>query len=82
MTTGHVDHKIAARIKLDELCAILAIVSVVADAEYAPDRLVEERAGSGAVMMNKNLFLVAYIGRASHVGDRARSKTALEIARP
>jgi hypothetical protein len=33
VTTGHVDHKIATQVKNDDLCAILAIVSVVADAE-------------------------------------------------
>lgn len=56
-TTGHIDHKIARQTKIEESCAILAIVSVVADAEYA--------LGEGArpiikVMKSTSLFLVAY----------------------
>jgi hypothetical protein len=34
VTTGHIDHKITGQLKFDELSAILAIVSVVGDAEY------------------------------------------------
>tara|TARA_R100000656_G_scaffold41161_1_gene34432 strand:- start:675 stop:776 length:102 start_codon:yes stop_codon:yes gene_type:complete len=33
MSSGRIDHKIAAKIKLDEFCAILAIVSRAGDAE-------------------------------------------------
>lgn len=35
MTSGQIDHKIALLIKIDDLCAILAIVSFTGDAEYA-----------------------------------------------
>lgn len=38
MTTGQIDHKIVARLSFDELCAIIAIVSCVGDAEYALDK--------------------------------------------
>lgn len=34
VTSGQSDHKIDAQLKIDDLCAILAIVSVVSDAEY------------------------------------------------
>jgi hypothetical protein len=35
VTTGQIDHKIAHLLKIDDLCAILAIVSLTGDAEYA-----------------------------------------------
>jgi hypothetical protein len=38
VTTGRVDHKIAIQLKIDDLCAILAIVSFTGDAEYALSR--------------------------------------------
>lgn len=35
MTIGQVGHKIATQLNFDDLCAILAIVSLTGDAEYA-----------------------------------------------
>lgn len=34
VTTGQIDHKIAPQVNIDDLCAILAIVSFTGDAEY------------------------------------------------
>ena len=41
VTTGQIDHKIAAQLKFDDFDAIVAIVSLKPDAEYAQ---VKERA--------------------------------------
>jgi hypothetical protein len=48
VTTGQIDHKIATPLKFDDLCAILAIVSLVGDAEYA--------IGEGACPIDREYF--------------------------
>lgn len=48
MTTGQIDHKIAARLKFDDFDAILAIVYLKADAEYA--------LGEGARPVDRRFF--------------------------